>query len=1052
MAQNLKVSGTVRDSTGVLPGVSVKVKGAATGGSTSVNGTYTITAPRTAVLTFTFVGMKTQEFPLNNVRANSAGEYTLNVTMSPDQNALEEVAVVGFGTQKKTTMVGSVTTISPKELKGPTSNLTQMLAGRLSGVIGFQSSGEPGSDNASFFVRGIGSFGTGQVSPLILIDGIESTQTDLARLQADDIASFSLLKDATAAAVYGARGANGIVLIKTKEGEAGKTKFTFRFENTLSENTQNFKFADNITYMNLANEAALTRNPLNPIPYSQTKINRTASGTANPYLYPSNNWIDQIIKDKTLNQRYNMSVTGGADKAKYYVGGTFNVDNGIYKVDQLNNFNNNVKLLNYSIRSNVTLQLTKSTRADIRVYGQFDDYNGPLGGGKEIFQAAIFANPVMFPMRYPASYAPNIKHPLFGNAVKETVPGSSVGGGLYNNPYAFLVQGYRQQNKSNLQPQIELTQDLDGLTKGLKFRFMGYVRRNSEFDINRSYFPFYYSAGSTDGTDIVLNALNPGGAGSIGTTGSEYLNYAEGDKELSSALYTETAMNYGRTFAGKHAISGMLIATLRNSLNGNAGSLQASLPKRNQGISGRFTYGYDERYMTEFNFGYNGTERFAKNHRFGFFPSIGVAYVVSNENFWEPMSNVVSKMKLRATYGLNGNDAIGADTDRFFYLSNVNLTGGPSYSFGEDPSLLYSRPGIQVLRYANDRITWEESKQLNLGVDFSLYNALNVTIDAYKKRTSNILQDRSAVPSTMGLLAAAVANVGVQDNKGIDMQADYSKSLGNKSWVQIRGTFTYATNKIVTYDEPSYPASLAHLYRVGHSAGESMGYIAERLFTDDIEVDNSPSQAAIAGGVRVRGGDIKYRDVNNDGVINTNDRVFMGLPSTPEITYGFGFSASHKSFDLSAQVNGNARFAFFVNSGAFNGSSLSESGIAPFVQIGGYQNGLLQAIAEDHWSEDNRNAYAFWPRLNSINTPNNAVRSSWWMREGSFLRLQQVEVGFTPKQQWRDKLHMKNIRLYVSARNLFVVTKFKLWDPEVRGNGLDYPLQRVYNFGVNVGL
>ncbi len=1050
MAQGpIKARGKVKDTVGGIPGVNIAVVGTKIGTTTDGEGNFKIDLPRTGTLLISSIGFIPQKFEIQNFKPTAAGEYVLNVTLLADQNSLNEVAVVGFGTQKKISMVSAVTTINPKDLKGPTSNLTQMLAGRLAGVIGYQSGGEPGADNASFFVRGLGSFGAGKVDPLILIDGVESSQTDLARLQADDIASFSVLKDATAAAVYGARGANGVILVKTKEGEPGKTKFAFRADNTLSGNTENLQFTDNITYMTMANEAALTRNPLNPLPYSQTKIDRTATGTANPFLYPDNNWVKQVIKDYTYNQRFNMSVTGGADKASYYVAGTFNVDNGIYNVDKLNNFNSNVKLINYSIRSNVTLNLTKTTRADIRVYGQFDDYNGPIGTGKDVFQRAMFANPVNFPMKFPSDYAPRIKHVLFGNAVIQTVPGSVTGGNLYVNPYADLVRGYRQSNTSNLQPQIEINQDLKVIVPGLRARFMGYVQRNSNYSVSRSYNPFFYSANSIDGSNITLTEINNGGPQSVGTVGSDYLGYAEGGKDIKSALYTEAAINYNQIFK-KNSVSGMLVGILRNTLAGNAGSLQNSLPKRNVGVSGRFTYGYDDRYLAEFNFGYNGTERFAEENRFGFFPSAGLGYVVSNEKFFKPLSRVLSLLKFRGSFGLNGNDQIGADEDRFFYLSNVNLNNGAGASFGEDPAAAYGRNGITISRYANPAITWEESKQLNLGMDLSLFHAVNVTIDAYTKRTSNILQVRSGIPSTMGLLANASANVGISDSKGVDFQTDYSKAFKN-GWVQVRGTFTYATNKIVKYDEPTYPASLANLYRVGQSSAAMMGYIAERLFTDDIEVANSPSQVALAGNTPVRGGDIKYRDVNRDGIINADDRVFMGLPNTPEITYGFGFSASYKNFDFSAQMQGNARIAFFVNSGGFDLDNLSRSGIAPFQQIGGYQTGLLQAVADDHWSEDLRNPYSFFPRLSSIPTPNNYVNSSWWLRDGSFLRLQQVEIGYSPKAKFKQRIGFSTLRVYASARNLFVMSKFKLWDPEVRGNGLDYPLQRVYNLGINLG-
>ncbi|HTG55092.1 MAG TPA: SusC/RagA family TonB-linked outer membrane protein, partial [Niabella sp.] len=518
-------------------------------------------------------------------------------------------------------MVSAVATINPEELKGPTSNLTTMMAGRVGGMIAYQRSGEPGADNAQFFIRGLGTFGTGKQDPLILIDGIESSNTDMARLQPDDIAAFSVLRDATASAVYGARGANGVVLITTKVGAAGKTKFTLRSEVTASSNTRNFQFADNITYMQLANEAALTRNPLAPLPYLQTKIDATARPDADPLLYPNNNWIEQLVKDYTINTRNNLSIAGGSEKARYYIAGTFNVDNGVLKAEKLNNFNSNVKLINYSVRSNVDLKLTRTTDAAVRVYAQFDDYKGPLlgengeNGGSRIFRTAIWANPVMFPAIYPSSMAEFPTHPLFGNAIAPN-------GGLYVNPYAEMVKGYSEYNRSNVQAQIELKQNLNAITKGLNARLMSYVRRESYLSVSRNYNPYFYNTQLTDG-EVTLLRLNGGGLGSIGTVGTEYLNFSAGARDVLATFYTEAALNYDRAF-GRHTVGGMLITTMRNYVSGNMSSLQLSLPARNQGLSGRFNYGYDNRYLAEFNFGYNGSERFAENSRFGFFPSFGV--------------------------------------------------------------------------------------------------------------------------------------------------------------------------------------------------------------------------------------------------------------------------------------------------------------------------------------------------------------------------------------------------------------------------------------------
>lgn len=1024
------VSGKVTDNKGlVLPGVSVAVKGTTLGTISDVDGKFVLKLPNgSSTLIFSFLGYVKQEVAVK-------GEHTVNVVLLDDNNNLNEVVVVAYGEQKKESMVSSITTIKPKELKGPTSNLTTMLAGRISGLVAYQRSGEPGADNASFFIRGITTFGSGKIDPLILIDGMESTSTTFARLQPDDIAAFSILKDAAASSLYGARGANGVILITTKSGKSGDTKFDIRFENSISSNTQNFGLADNITYMTLANEAALTRNPIAPLPYSQNKIDHTVAGD-NPLLYPSNDWIHSLIKNYTSNQRLNMNLTGGGKAAQYYVAGTVNQDNGVLKAEQGNKFNNNINLKSYQVRSNVNLRLTSTTEAIVRTSGDFDDYEGPVGGydtygnpingGAAVFNSALRANPVLFPAIFPASDLPLVKHPLFGNAPLGT------NGDVYNNPYAQMVSGYQQYNTSTLNVQLELKQDFKFITPGLSARAMVYTKRYSYFSLKRQYNPFYYSAIPTDEDPkgYTLSLLNE-------KTATEYLNFNAGDKIVNTTTYGEVAVNYNRTFADKHAISALLIGIQRSYLNGNAGDLQSSLPFRNQGVSGRVTYGYDSRYLFEGNFGYNGSERFAANNRFGFFPSIGVAWNVSNEKFFKPLSNVISKLKFRATYGLVGNDQIGNDNDRFFYLSNVNLNDA-NYGavFGKDYS--YSRPGVSISRYANDNITWEKAQKTNIGMDLSLFDALNLVVDVYKERRSNILMQRAYVPTSLGLTAPVSANVGVAQGKGVDASLDYNKNFG-KSWLQLRGTFTYAASKLLVNEEPDYPANEFYLSRVGQSLAEVYGLIAERLFVDDEEVRNSPRQSF----GEVRGGDIKYRDLNGDGQITNLDNINgLGYPTVPEIIYGFGFSYGYKNFDVSTFFQGSARSSFFIDPNA----------ISPFVLSGANQNGLLKAIADDHWSEDQRNSYAFWPRLGPTENSNNNQPSNWWMRNGAFLRMKTAELGYSLNDNFLKKYHIRGLRFYANGTNLFLISGFKLWDPEQGSNGLGYPVQKVFNIGINVQL
>lgn len=1017
----ITIKGMVKDAGGLgVPGVSVMLKNSRVGTVTSKTGNYTLKVKSDGgSLIFSFIGYTKKEIKIE-------GRTQIDVVLTEDKGDLDEVVVVAYGQQKKESLVSSITTINPKELKGPTSNLTTMLAGRVSGMIAYQRSGEPGRDNASFFIRGVGSFGSGKIDPLILIDGMESTPNILARIQPDDIASFSVLKDAAAASLYGARGANGVVLVTTKVGAEGKTTFNFRAENSISSNTQNFKLADNITYMKLANEAVLTRRPGDDVPYRQDKIDHTMAGD-NPYLYPNNDWVGLLIKDYTSNQRFNFNMSGGSKAARYYISGTFNQDNGVLKSNEKNNFDNNVNLKNYEIRSNVDVLLTPTTQGAVKVSGNFEDFNGPIGGGDAIFKSALTSNPVLFPAVFPPSDLPDIKHPLFGNANI----GSS--DSFYNNPYAAMVSGFQQRNTSTLNVQLELKQDFKFITEGLAARLMAFTRRYSYFDVSRQYSPFYYSAipsnSSEKGYD--LSILNE-------KTGTEYLNYKEGAKTVNTTAHLEASLNYNRTFGQKHEIGALLITIMRNYLNGNAGSLQASLPFRNQGLSGRFTYGYDSRYMLEANFGYNGSERFAKNHRFGFFPSVGVAWNAHNEKFLKPLAGTLNKLKFRATYGLVGMDEIGNPNDRFFYLSDVDLNSADrSAFFGEDYG--YKRNGVAMKRYQNLEITWEKVETLNIGMDMGLFNALNIVVDAYKNHRTNIFSQRYFIPSTMGLTPAISANVGVAEVKGVDVAMDYNKSFG-KFWLQGRGTFTFATSTRLVNEEPSYPDHMKQLSVVGQSIDQYYGYIAERLFVDDEDVRNSPRQTGFG---EVRGGDIKYRDLSGDGEINDLDRVNgMGYPTRPEITYGFGFSAGYKGFDVSAFFQGSARSSLFIDPKA----------ITPFAMNGNMQNGLLKVIADDHWSEDNNNLYAFWPRLSPNISVNNTQPSNWWMRNGSFLRLKTVEIGYNMNSQLVRKMGLGGLRLYANGSNLFVISGFKMWDPELGGNGLGYPVQKVFNVGINVQL
>lgn len=1018
--QQKKIAGKVIDESGEpLPGVAIQVKGTPRGVTTDIDGSFTLEVKDTDILAFSYLGMQDQEISVANKKQ-------LLVTMKEKMDELEEVTVVAFAKQKKESVLASIATVKPGDLKVPSSNLTTALAGRMAGIISYQRSGEPGQDNADFFIRGVTTFGY-KVDPLILIDGVELTTDDLARLQTDDIASFSIMKDATATALYGARGANGVILVTTKEGSEGKAKVSVRFENSFASPTKDIELADPITYMELHNEAVLTRDPLGVLPYTQEKIAGTKAGL-NPYVYPATNWKKALIKDFTSNQRLNFNISGGGKVARYYLAGGFTQDNGVLNVDKRNNFNSNINLKRYLLRGNININLTKTTEAVVRLNGTFEDYTGPIDGGTGLYNKIMRTNPVLFPAFYEPDEANKYKnHILFGNYGDE---------GNYINPYADLVKGYKDYSKSMMLFQFELKQDFGFLLEGLSARFMMNTNRSSYFDVSRFYNPFYYNVSSYDpmNNTYQLYPLNE-------NSGTEYLGYNEGTKTITTNNYFEGAIQYNHTFGKVHGVSGLLVGTLRQSLSGNAGNLQLSLPNRNTGLSGRFTYSFDDRYFGEFNFGYNGSERFEKRNRFGFFPSFGLGWVISNESFFSALSSKINKLKLKATYGLVGNDAIGSPSDRFFYLSNVNMNdSNRGYRFGNNFD--YSRNGISVSRYADPYITWETSYKTNLGMELGLFNALDFQLDLFHDKRTNILMKRESIPPTMGLNADLSSNIGEATSQGVEFSIDYNKSFTKDYWLTGRANFTYANSEFKVYEEPDY-SETPWRSKVGRNLSQEWGYVAERLFVDEEDVKNSPLQSFGEYGA----GDIKYKDINEDGVINESDQVPIGYPTSPKIMYGFGFSTGYKDFDVSCFFQGSAMSSFWIDA----------KSTSPFADTDGddsvhSNNALLKVYADSYWSESNRNVRALWPRLADRVIENNAKRNTWFMRDGSFLRLKSVEVGYSLPRSLVKKVGLGQCRVYFSGTNLLTFSKFKLWDPEQAGNGLGYPINKVINVGFQVSL
>jgi TonB-linked SusC/RagA family outer membrane protein len=892
-AQGIRITGKVLDDFNKeIPGVSVVVRGTTNGTTSDANGEFALTVSSdTCVLRFSYIGYETKEVAVGKQRV-------ISVTMKEATQEMEEVVVVAFGTQKKASAIASIETVNTKDLKISSSNLTTAFAGKIPGIISYQASGEPGKDNAQFFVRGVTTFGY-KADPLILIDGFEATTNDLARLQPDDIESFSILKDASATVLYGARGANGIIAVSTKKGVEGPVKVSVRLDANVAAPTTMLELLDGVEYMQLYNQARVSRDrdrahTLGEKPigawYGEEKIQATMRGE-NPMIYPNINWYDQLFKQYTINTKANINLQGGGKVATYYVAGGYDHETGILKIDKLNNYNNNIDINRFNIRSNVIFKLSATTTLDTRVQGRFERYNGPYTTAGDIFNQVMDANPVDFPaMWIPDEKYKNFRFPLFGNIES-----------MKWNPYAEMVRGYEERNENTITAQATLMQDLDMLLKGLKVQLKASINTWSYHSGKRTAQPLFFALEQYDAPSdtYTLYRLNPDASG--------YLGDVEGSRDGNTHSYFEGRVNWNGQY-GPHNVGIMTVGIAEEFIlsNGKSGTIYETLPERNLGNSGRLTYDYDNRYFFEFTYGYNGSEKFTGKKRFGFFPSYGIGWLVSNENFWERIDKylLISLLKIKFTYGRVGNDAIAERSGRFFYLSDIR-DGGSNYVWGKTFSNSYL--GYSVYRYGNPDIGWEESTKYNLGFELGLFKseALKFQIDLFYDIRDKIYWNRESIPSIVGLEAGVAGNVGRVSSKGIDASLDYKHSFTPDFWMTGRANFTFATNKVEAKDEPNYQDK--YLSGIGYPINKQWGLVAERLFIDQNEIDNSPSQLAYGTYMR---GDIKYADMNKDGVINDNDRIPMGYPSVPEIQYGFGLSTGYKNLDLSFFCQGNARVHF----------------------------------------------------------------------------------------------------------------------------------------------
>ena len=1002
----IDVIGNVSDENGEpLPGATILLKGNNdVHAIADIDGNYSLTVPdRWAILEVSYIGFISQEIQVGNRRV-------VNVVLAEDIGQLQDAVVVAYGQQKKESVVASIAAIEPEKLKvGTSRSLSNNLAGTVAGVLAVQRSGEPGYDNSTFWIRGISTFQDAGRDPLVLVDGIER---DINNIDPEEIESFSVLKDAAASAVYGVRGANGVILIQTKRGEIGKPRVTIKAEFAGTEPVKLPDYIGAADYMQLLDDIRVDQGMT---PMYTDRIAKTRAGY-DPDLYPDVDWIEAITKDFASNQRVTAEVSGGNNILTYSLVAAFYNEQGILTRDPSREWDPSIKLQRYNVRSNVDINITKTTKFRVNIGGYLQDRNSTTQSVETIFQKAFKTVPFDYPVRYSTGEIP---------------------AGAEGNVWAMATQmGYQNTSASKIETLFSLEQDLKFLTKGLKIKGTFSFDRYSSGTVSRSTSPDLYNPTrqrNEDGT-LVLNRTS---------TGSNTLGHSVSGSYGNRRLYMELAVNYDRTFAGKHAVSGMLLAQRSNYDDGS------KLPYRNQGIAGRAAYTFDDRYVAEFNFGYNGSENFAPGQRYGFFPSAAIGWVISEEPFMAPVKRVLSTLKIRASYGQTGNASLSGR--RFAYLSTItdDYATLDMYKWGVEGA--YGITGMAEGDFGVPDLTWEKVNKANIGLELGFFDGVfDMSVDVFDERRNNIFMERTSIPLTAGFIKSPWQNFGKVKNQGAEVTLNFRKQFQNGFYIGFMGTFTYAHNEIVEMDEPASVVG-TNRAKTGHPVGQIFGYIDEGLYTyDDFMQDGQGNLLTNETGnyilksdlpentlySDIRPGDIKHKDVNKDGKIDIYDQSPIGGTQDPEIVYGFGLNLAWKGFDFGVLFQGTGRMW-----------RLMSANIIPGYDTGGYYN--VFSNYEDRWTVDNPSQDVFYPRLTYGPNTNNGVASSWWLKNMSYLRLKNIELGWSIPQRWADRSFLSGARVFLRGTNVLTFSGFKLWDPELNSaDGGRYPLMRSFSAGV----
>lgn len=988
------VSGLVVDISGdPVAGATVMVQDTAVGVVSGIEGEYIINIPAgtvSPVLKFTLIGYIGQEIPV-------AGKSNINVVLREATEQIDDVVVVGYGRQKKASVTGSLSTINPKELQSiAVPSLSTAIGGLLPGIITRQASGEPGFDQAEVYIRGLGTWGN--KAPLILVDGIER---DLNIVNSQEIESFTILKDASATAVYGVRGANGVVMITTKKGVRGKPQVTFRTEFANLHGLRFPNYINGFEFATLMNDAK-AQVGLSPM-WTDEELQKFKDHS-DPYLYPDVNWTEEVLKKNTFQTINNLNISGGSEFVTYFVNAGFTSQNGLFKEDKANEYRTNSQQNRYNFRSNVDINLSKSFTVDVQVSGTIEERTYPGRDANQIFTSMKQISPIEFP---------------------KLNPDGSLGGGtgyMVDNPYGMATQGgFAKQFRSTMTGTFGAKWDLSKLvTKGLsirgRFSYDHYLANESARRKNWEA-KQYLGIDPVTGEDRYAIHRNEG---SLGYNINGFTN---------RAYYFEGAINYDRTF-GRHAVTGMALINRRNYKDLTAGTAMGNIPYRRQGLAGRLTYAYDNRYMAEFNIGYNGSENFPKGQRYGIFPAISLGWAISEENFWNV--DFVNVLKIRGSYGIVGNDQIGSS--RFLYLTTATRVDAGWYPFGQSQSWYGA---IMEGQIGVEDITWEKSKKTNLGLDLELWGGrIMLQTDVFNEHRTGILLTRGIVPDFLGIGDQGIpkANLGVVDNRGIDAQLEIRNTTRSGFYYSFRANFTYARNKIRENDQPE--PLWDYQTQIGQSIDRPFCLIAEGLFQNQEEIDN---WAVSTYQTTIRPGDIKYRDVNEDGFIDDYDRVYMGYCRAPEIMFGFGGTVAYKGFDLTVNFTGT------TNSSTY----LDDMGMYPFqYEFPSYN--IIHEYYDNRYIPGGDNKGAKYPAATDGPNKHNQRSSSLYLRDASYIKLKNAEIGYNFSQKVCNSLHLSGLRLFINGTNLLCFDKIKVIDPESNYGTGGYPQQRILNFGAQL--